>query len=107
MEKDLHGNLHQEVNFEEIAIVDLPSICSFIRLLQVKKAPNLWKKSQTSNAQARYSFDVAKAEEIFDFLLNEKFITFPQDHQLPIKKKHKGKVYCKYLMSVQKHSSHT
>ena len=39
----------QEVNHEEIAIVDLLSTGSFIFPLLVKKAPDLWKKSQTSN----------------------------------------------------------
>ena len=33
----------------------------------MKKAPDLWKKSQTSNTQSHYTFDVAKTEE--DFLL--------------------------------------
>ena len=28
--------------------------------------------------------------------MKEKFITFPQDHQLPNKEEIKGKVYCKY-----------
>ena len=41
----------QEVNFEETAIADLLSTGSFIYPLLVKKAPDLWKKSQTSNTQ--------------------------------------------------------
>ena len=28
--------------------------------------------------------------------MNEKFITFPQDHQLPSQDELRGKVYCKY-----------
>ena len=28
--------------------------------------------------------------------MNEKFITFPQDHQLPSKEELRGKVYCKF-----------
>ena len=71
------GTYCQEVNFEEIAIANLPSTSSFICPLLVKKALDLWKKSQTSNTQVEYTFDVAKIEEIFDFLLKEKFITFP------------------------------
>ena len=51
----------------------------------MKKALDLWKKSETSNTQALYTFDAAKIEEIIDFLLKEKFITFPKDHQLPSK----------------------
>ena len=90
------GTYCHEVNYEEIVVVDLPIIGSFICTLLVKKASDLWKKSQTSNTQAQYTFNVAKIEEIFDFLLKEKFITFPQDHQLPIKEELMGKVYCKY-----------
>ena len=49
-----------------------------------------------SNTQTQYTFDVAKTEEIFDFLLKGKFITFPQDHQLPNKEELRGKVDRKY-----------
>ena len=90
------GTYYQEVNFEDIAVVDLPSTGSFICPLLMKKAPDLWKKSYTSNLKAQYTFDVVKTREIFYFLLKEKFITFPQDHQLPNKEELKGKVYCKY-----------
>ena len=45
------GTYCQEVNYEEIVVADLPSIGSFICTLLVKKAPDLWKKSQTSNTQ--------------------------------------------------------
>ena len=69
------GTYCQEVKSGEIVVVDLLSVGSFICPLLVKKAPDLWKKSQTSN-----TFDVTKTEEIFDFLLKEKFITFPLDH---------------------------
>ena len=45
------GTYCQEVNFEEIIVANLP--CTFfICPLLVKKALDLWKKSQTSNAQA-------------------------------------------------------
>ena len=46
-----------------------------------------------------YTFDVAKTKEIFDFLVKEKFITFPKDHQIPNKEKLRGKVHCKYQKS--------
>ena len=35
-------------------------------------------------------------KEIFDFLVKEKFITFPKDHQIPNKDELRGKAYCKY-----------
>ena len=66
-----------EANSEEIAVAYLPSTGFFICPLLVKKMPDLWKKSQTSNTQTQYTFDVAKIGEIFDFLLKEKFIKFP------------------------------
>ena len=59
------GTYFQKVNYEEIAIVDLPSISSFIFPLLVKKVPDLWKKSQTSIKQAQYTFDVTKTEDSF------------------------------------------
>ena len=90
------GTYCHEVNYEEIEVADLLSIGSFIYPLLVKKAIDLWKKSQTSNTQVQYTFDAIKTEEIFDFLLKDKFITFPHDHQLPTKEQLRGKVYCKY-----------
>ena len=71
------GTYCQEFNDEEIAVAYLPSIGFFIYPLLVKKALDLWKKSQTSNTKAWYNFDVTETKEIFVFLLKEKFITFP------------------------------
>ena len=62
----------------------------------MKKAPDLWKMSHTSNTQEQYTFDVAKTEEIFDFLLNEKFITFLQDRKFPSKRNLEEK----YIVSI-------
>ena len=47
------GTNCQEVNFEEIAVANLPSTSSFIYPLPIKKVPDLLKKSQTSNTQAQ------------------------------------------------------
>ena len=55
--------------------------------------PDLGKKPQASNARAHYTSDAAKTEE---FIVNEKFISFPQDHQFPSKDELRGKAYCKY-----------
>ena len=60
----------------------------------MEKTHDLRKKSQASNAQVQYTFGVTKTKE--DFLMNEKLITFTQDHQLPSKDDLRGKVYCKY-----------
>ena len=46
--------------------------------------------------QVQYTFKVAKLEKIFDFLVKEKFITFPKDLQIPNKDEPRGNTYCKY-----------
>ena len=64
--------------------------------LLVEKAPDLWKKTQIIGTPIYYTFKLAKTEEIFDFLVKEKFISFPKDHQIPSKDELRGKTYCKY-----------
>ena len=56
----------------------------------------MWKKKQIVGMQVQYPFEVAKTEEIFDFLVKEKFIAFPKDHWIPNKDELRGKTYCKY-----------
>ena len=56
-----------------------------------RKAHDLWKKTQIVGTQVQYIFEVVKTEEIFDFLVKEKFITFPKDHRIPIKDELRGK----------------
>ena len=52
------------------------------QILQLMMQPppplDLGNKSQASNARARYTSDVAETEE---FVVKEKFIAFPQDHE--------------------------
>ena len=62
----------------------------------VEKATDLWKKAQIVGTQVQYTFEVVKIKEIFDFLVKEKFITFPKDHRIPNKDELRGKTYCKY-----------
>ena len=65
----------------------------FQLVMQPPLPPNLGKKSQAFNVQAQYTSNVVETEE---FIVKEKFITFPQDHQPPRKYELRGKVYCKY-----------
>ena len=62
--KTFMGIYSQEVSSKEIVVANLLSTGSFIYHLLVKKAPDLWKKSQTSNTQVQYTFDAIKTEEI-------------------------------------------
>ena len=63
--------------------------------LLVEKTPDVWKKAQIVDTQVQYNFEVAKTEEIFDFLVKEKFITFPKDHRIFNKDELRGKTYYK------------
>ena len=66
------GTYCHEVSFEEVEIAYLLSTGSFIFHRLVKKTHDLWKKSHVSNTQVQYTFDVARIDKIFDFLLKEK-----------------------------------
>ena len=77
-------------------MADLSTTGTFTCPLSVEKAPNLWKNAQIVGTQVQYTFEVEKTEEIFDFLVKEKFITFPKDHRIPINDELRGKTYCKY-----------
>ena len=89
------GTYCQEVN-QEVAVAYLSTTRTFTCLLLVEKTPNLWKKTQIVGTQVHHTFEVAKIDEIFDFLVKEKFITFPKDHRIPSKDELRGKTYCKY-----------
>ena len=44
----------------------------------------------------KYTFDVTKAEIIFDQLKFDRMVTLPPGHKIPTKDEMKGKEYCKY-----------
>jgi hypothetical protein len=44
----------------------------------------------------RYTFDVAKCDRIFDYLLQEKQIKLPSGHVIPSPEQLKKHVYCKW-----------
>ena len=77
-------------------MTDLSTTGTFTCPLLVEKTPDMLKKAQIVDTLVQYTFEVAKTEEIFDFLLKEKFITFPKDHRIPNKDELRGKAYCKY-----------
>ena len=78
------GTYCQEVN-QEVAVVDLSTTRTFTCHLLVENTFYVWNKAQIVDTQVQYTFEVAKTEEIFDFLVKEKFITFPKDHRIPSK----------------------
>ena len=80
--KNSMGINYQKVN-QEVVVAYLSTIGTFTCLLLVEKTHDLWKKAQVVGTKVQYPFKVAKTEEIFDFLVKEKFITFPKDHWVP------------------------
>ena len=80
-------------------MADLSTTRIFTCHLLVEKTPDMWKKAQIVDIQDQYTFEVAKTEENFDFLVKEKFITFPKDHRILSKDELRGKAYCKYHYS--------
>ena len=77
-------------------MADLSATRTFTCPLLVEKTPDVWKKVQIVDTYVPYTFEVAKTEEIFDFLVKEKFITFPKDHRIPSKDELREKTYYKY-----------
>ena len=76
-------------------MVDLSTIGTFNCPLLVEKPHDLWKKAQIIDTQVQYTFEELKIEEIFDFPVKEKFITFLKDHRIPNKDELRGKTYYK------------
>lgn len=52
-------------------------------------------------SEVKYSFDVAKCDKIFDYLLQEKQIRLPKGHVIPSQEELKRRAYCKW------HDSHS
>jgi hypothetical protein len=57
------------------------------------------RKNQQS--EVKYSFDVAKCDKIFDYILQEKQIRLPKGHVIPSQEELKRRAYCKW------HDSHS
>ena len=77
-------------------MANLSTTRTFTCPLLVEKAYDLWKKAQIVGTQVHYTFEVANSEEIIDFLVKEKLITFPKDHWILNKDELRGKTYCNY-----------
>ena len=95
-EESYRGKKSMGTYCQEVAVADLSTTGTFTYHILVENAPDLWKKAQIVSTQVQYTFEVAKAKEIFDFLVKEKFITFPKDHRIPNKDELKGKNSFKY-----------
>ncbi|XP_075515390.1 uncharacterized protein LOC142550033 [Primulina tabacum] len=87
--KTAMGSYYQEV--EDVALAEIRSAGScIVPLLKKKPAEPEKKNSSQIPKDMHYTFDVSKTEEVFDFLVKEKFITFPPDQRMPPTEELKG-----------------
>jgi hypothetical protein len=52
--------------------------------------------SKSRQDEMSYTFDIAKCDRIFDYLLQEKQIKLPSGHVIPLSKQLKKHAYCKW-----------
>ena len=76
---------------KKVAVVDLSTIGTLTYHIFVEKTLDLWNKAQIVGTQVQYTFEVEKTKEILYFLVKQKFITFPKDHQITNKDELRGK----------------
>jgi hypothetical protein len=98
-----HPELYQEKFKRQIAVADTEEADDSEEELEVLVAewarganpvPCKWVK-QTGPVNG-FDFDVSKVEQIFDLLLKEKQLKFPEGHKLPTTQELKGRSYCKW-----------
>ncbi|KAH7858385.1 hypothetical protein Vadar_023231 [Vaccinium darrowii] len=81
----------------EVAVVEIvnrkPYACKAFVKVEPTKAQGSMASPKTTRA---YTFDIMKAEEIFDQLMADKLLRFSVGHKIPSPAEIKGKEYCKY-----------
>ena len=53
-------------------------------------------KGKTSSNSKAYAFSIMKADQIFDILIRDMKLKFPEGHKIPYVEEIKNKKYCKY-----------
>ena len=87
-----------EIGLAEV-VATRPYICrALVKPLGTQKTPQLAKDAkQKVNGQERsFSFDITKADQIFDLLLADKVIKLPDGHKIPHAEDIKKRQYCKW-----------
>ncbi|KAH7854829.1 hypothetical protein Vadar_018178 [Vaccinium darrowii] len=81
----------------EVAVAEIvnrkPYACKAFVKVEPTKAQGSMASPKTTRA---YTFDIMKAEEIFDQLMADKLLRFSVGHKIPSPAEIKGKEYCKY-----------
>ncbi|KAM1945513.1 hypothetical protein ACFX13_000493 [Malus domestica] len=84
-------------------IIDKPYVCKALTQIDFKKVKTRSTPKEPMKTSKVYTFDITKADAIFDQLLSAKIIKLRPGHTIPKVNELKGKIYCKYHNS----SKHT
>ncbi|KAM2769632.1 hypothetical protein PS2_012353 [Malus domestica] len=84
-------------------IIDKPYVCKALTQIDSQEAKTRSAHEETIKTSKVYTFDITKADAIFDQLLSAKIIKLRPRHNIPKAEELKGKIYCKYHNS----SKHT
>ncbi|KAM2131052.1 hypothetical protein ACFX1Q_012620 [Malus domestica] len=84
-------------------VIDKPYVCKALTQIDYKEVKTRLAPKETIKTSKVYTFDITKADAIFDQLLSTKIIKLLPGHTTPKADELKGKIYCKYHNS----SKHT
>ncbi|XP_028122709.1 uncharacterized protein LOC114319846 [Camellia sinensis] len=99
------GTYYQEVEFDTDIDIDMaqiigkkPVICETLRKAgkHVSMPATQLAKKNVAMSHRQYSFDLSKADALFDELLANKFLTLTPGHNIPKEKDSFSKEYCKW-----------
>ncbi|KAM2867361.1 hypothetical protein COP2_023288 [Malus domestica] len=96
------GEDSQYISVDRIEIaIDKPYVCKVLTQINSKDVKTRSATEATVKTSKVYTFDITKAEAIFDQLLLAKNIKLQPGHNIPKAEKLKGKTYCKYHNSTK------
>ncbi|XP_028100424.1 uncharacterized protein LOC114299795 [Camellia sinensis] len=99
------GTYYQEVEFDMEVDIDVaqvigkkPVVCETLRKTDqpVSMPATQPAKKNVAVSHRQYSFDLSKADALFDELLTNKFLTLTPGHNIPKERDRVGKEYCKW-----------
>ncbi|KAM2797691.1 hypothetical protein COP1_002733 [Malus domestica] len=77
-------------------VIDKPYVCKTLTQIDSKEVKTRSAPEETMKTSKVYTFDITKADAIFDQLLSAKIIKLRPGHTIPKANELKGKIYCKY-----------
>ncbi|KAM2295992.1 hypothetical protein ACFX1X_035838 [Malus domestica] len=82
-------------------VIDKPYVCMALTQINSKEVKTRSTTKETAKTSKVYTFDITKAEAIFDQLLSAQIIKLRPGHNIPKAEELKGKTYCKYHNSTK------